>query len=268
MNNKTVSVIMGVYNCEKTIGESIDSIVGQTYSEWELIICDDGSLDNTYNIIKKYEERYPSKIVVLKNGKNSKLPYTLNHCLKYAKGDYIARMDGDDKSYPERFEKQVAYLNSHPEIMVVGTGMTCFTEDGVTGYRAPIEKPSRNILGKGVPFFHATVMMRKEVYEELGGYSLQPYVLRCEDVDLWIRFFAHGYRGANIQEALYYVREDMEAARRRNLKNGLNASKTLYKGFSKNNYPIHQYVYILKPIISTLIPYKLKYIINQIRWKK
>lgn len=262
-----ISVIMAAYNSENTIAESIASIVGQTFTDWELIICDDGSSDSTYDIIKTYAEKYPGKIIAIQNERNSKLPFSLNHCLRYAKGDYVARMDADDRSYPERLEKQYAYLTAHPEVDAVGTGMTCFDGDRITGQRLPQRVPSPDILGIGVPFFHATIMMKREVYEQLGGYSLKDYVLRCEDVDLWIRFFAKGFQGANLQEALYYVREDMAASRRRNFKNAANASKTLYYGFRENGYPLRQYLLVPKPILSAMIPQKLKYAINQRRWR-
>lgn len=262
-----VSVIMAAYNSEDTIAESIDSILNQTFNDWELIICDDGSTDTTYQIIQGYAADYPEKIIPIQNERNSKLPYSLNHCLKYATGEYIARMDADDRSYPDRLEKQLTYLLEHPEIDVVGTGMTCFDQDRITGERLPPKEPSPSIIGMGVPFFHATIMMKKAAYDALGGYSLKDYVLRCEDVDLWIRFFAKGFQGANLQEPLYYVREDLAASQRRNFKNATNASKTLLYGFRENGYPLKQYLYVIKPILSVLIPQKIKYAINQRRWR-
>lgn len=266
--NKKVSVIMATYNCEDTVKESIDSILCQTYDNWEFIICDDGSSDNTFEILKEFEKKYPKKIKVIKNEKNSKLPYSLNHCLQYASGEYIARMDADDMSHEERLSEQVDFLDTHNEIDAVGTGMICFDGEKITGVRKPQKNPNSSIIGMGVPFFHATIMMRKKTYDELHGYSLKPYVLRCEDVDLWIRFFAQGHKGENIERGLYYVREDMEAVKRRTVKNAMNTSKTLLKGFRENGYPIKQYVYIAKPIISILIPKKIKYLINKKRWKE
>lgn len=263
---KKVSIIMAAYNSETTIAESIESILAQTFSDWEFIICDDGSSDDTFRIIREYAARYPGKIIAIQNERNSKLPFSLNHCLRYATGEYIARMDADDRSDPERLSKQYAFLEAHPEIDVVGTGMTCFDGDRITGERLPMADPSPAIIGMGVPFFHATIMMRKSVYDRLGGYSLKEYVLRCEDVDLWIRFFAKGFRGANLQEPLYFVREDMAASKRRNFQNALNASKTLLHGFRENHYPLKQYVYVVKPIISVLVPQRIKYWINQKRW--
>lgn len=262
-----VSIIMAAYNSSKTIADSIESILAQTFTDWEFIICDDGSSDDTYRIIKDYAAQYPGKIIVIQNERNSKLPYSLNHCLKYATGTYIARMDADDRSYSQRLEKQYRFLTAHPEIDVVGTGMTCFDGDRITGERLPPEEPTPGMIGLGVPFFHATVMMKKAVYDALDGYSLKDYVLRCEDVDLWIRFFAKGFRGANLQEPLYYVREDMAASQRRNFKNATNAAKTLLYGFKENGYPAKQYLYVAKPIISVMVPQKVKYAINQKRWR-
>ena len=105
-----VSILMGIYNCADTLEEAIESIENQTYDNWELIMCDDGSKDNTYEIAKKYNEKNPEKFVLIKNEKNLGLNMTLNNCLKVAKGELIARMDGDDISLPERFGKMANFF--------------------------------------------------------------------------------------------------------------------------------------------------------------
>ena len=266
--SKKVSLIMAAYNAEATIRESIDSILNQTFKDWEFIICDDGSTDATWEILQGYAQRYPEQFIVIQNEKNQKLPYSLNRCLEHAEGEYVARMDADDRSSPMRLEKQVAFLDANPEMDVVGTGMSCFDGDRETGVRFPPKKPGPEIIGLGVPFCHATIMMKRSVYQALGGYSLEPYVLRCEDVDLWMRFFAAGYKGANLPEPLYEVREDKAASKRRNLRNGLNASRTLLHGYRAYHYPLKQHVFVLKPILSTLTPQRWKFYLNQRRWKK
>ena len=88
-----VSIIMGIYNCATTLPEAIDSIFAQTYSDWQLILCDDGSKDGTYVVAKAYQERLPDKIILLKNEENMGLNHTLNRCLQVAAGEYVARMD-------------------------------------------------------------------------------------------------------------------------------------------------------------------------------
>ena len=264
---KKVSVIMAVYNSENTIEASIESIIKQSFCDWELIVCDDGSTDNTYAILQEYQGKYREKILIIKNDKNSKLPFSLNRCLEYATGKYIARMDADDLSDKYRLEKQVDFLDKHPEYDACGTGMVCFDETGIIGERNSVIDPGPHNIGPSVPFFHATIMMKKQVYDDLGGYSLKKSVLRCEDVDLWFRFFANGYKGYNLEESLYLVREDMSAVKRRNIRNALNASKTLLNGYITYHYPVKQYIYVVKPLISILIPRRLKYYINKTRWK-
>ena len=110
---------MGIFNCSDTLSEALDSILAQTYQNWELILCDDGSTDDTYRVASEYCGRYPGKIVLLQNEKNMGLNHTLNRCLAAATGVYIARMDGDDISLPERLYLEVAFLDAHPEYAIV-----------------------------------------------------------------------------------------------------------------------------------------------------
>ena len=184
-----VSVILGVYNCEKTIRESIDSIVNQTYKNWELIICDDYSNDNTYKIIKEYEKLYKDKIIVIRNERNLTLGPTLNKCLKLARGQYIARQDADDISASDRFEKQVKFLDENKDINLIGTSLKLFDEKGFYGERIIKDKPQKKDLMKGVTFAHATIMVRTEVYKKLKGYNESKEIIGAEDYELWFRFF-------------------------------------------------------------------------------
>ena len=105
---------MSVYNAQDTLRESIDSILAQTYTDWEFIICNDCSSDATQDILDEYRARYPEKFVLIRNDENKHLAYSLNRCLEKATGYYVARMDGDDLSTPDRFEKQVVFLEQHP----------------------------------------------------------------------------------------------------------------------------------------------------------
>ena len=98
-----ISVLMGIYNCEGTLREAIDSILNQTYENWELILCDDGSSDGTFAVAKEYQARFPDRIILLRNEENRGLNFTLNRCFKASSGEWIARQDGDDISLPGRF---------------------------------------------------------------------------------------------------------------------------------------------------------------------
>lgn len=134
---------MGVYNAEKTIKRCIDSILNQTYENWEFIICNDGSSDGTLNILNEYQKT-DSRIKVISNKSNKKLAVSLNRCLKYAKGKYIARMDADDESLPQRLEVEVDFLERHEQVDLVGCNRIIFDEQGEYGIRKVKEYPTRD----------------------------------------------------------------------------------------------------------------------------
>ena len=254
----TVSVIMPVYNCETTLSEAIDSIMNQTFQDFELIICDDCSNDCSKKIALDYANCYPQKIKVIANERNSKLHYSLNHCLKYAKGKYIARMDGDDISFPERLEKQVHFLEKHPDIPEVGSGYIRFDKNGDFGEVMSPKFHDKTQMTHGVPSCHACIMMKKEVYDKIGGYTVSKRTERCEDLDMWYKFYAAGFSGANLQEMLYKVRDSRVALKRRKLKYDWDAVKTNLIGFKMLHYPFYTYPLAFRQLISHFIPYRLK----------
>lgn len=253
----TVSIIMATYNCEPTLRRSIDSILQQTYEDWEFIICDDCSKDNTYSILREYKLKYPDKFVILKNENNSKLAYSLNRCLKVAKGELIARMDGDDESVADRLECQVKFLTEHPEFDVVGTAMQPFDEKGMRPIRFAKEIPDKLDMLNRSPFFHATILMRKTAYDKINGYVVSKRTERAQDYDMWFRFFAVGMKGYNLQKALYLVLEDEQALRRRTMKSRYYEVQTKLKGYKLLGYPWYLYIYAFRPILAALTPVKI-----------
>lgn len=254
-----VSVIMGIYNCASFLSLAVDSILEQTFTDWELIMCDDGSIDNTYEVALSYAEKYPDKIILLKNECNMHLAATLNRCLSVANGKYIARMDADDRCMPNRFAEEVAYLDEHPEIDCVGCGMIIFDENGERGIRLNIERPTKDFLIHTTPFAHPTIMMKKSVYDTLGGYTTSKKSLRCDDTELWFRFYAAGYCGYNIQKPLYYYHESVTDFSKRSFKSSLETFEVCINGYKLLKYPKWKYVFALKPIVSALIPNIIMY---------
>lgn len=243
--NPKVSVIMGIYNCADTLEEALDSLMTQSYQDFEVIMCDDGSKDDTHAIAQGYVERWPKKFVLLKNEHNLGLNKTLNRCLMAARGEYIARMDGDDISLPARFEKEVAALDAHPEYAVVSTPMIYFDQSGNWRTGTAIEYPTKKDFIGHAPFFcHAPCMVRKDVFLEVGGYSENPRTLRFEDCNLWFKIYAKGYQGFNLQEPLYKMRDDANAFKRRTLKSRMNASYVVYTGFRMLKMPWYTYGYV------------------------
>ena len=267
MISPKVSVIMGVYNCSKTICEAITSVQAQTFENWELIVCDDGSTDDTWEILS-HIAKYDSRIFLLQNQANLGLNKTLNKCLETASGEYIARMDGDDVSLPTRFQKQVFFLDEHPEFSIVSSLMIYFDEQGEWGVSVNVEYPSKEDVVCGSPICHAPSMMRREALVKIGGYSTNKSTKRVEDVDLWIRMYETGYYCYNIQEPLYKMRNDANALNRRKYRYRINSTITRIKGCSKLHLGLKCYIQSFKPMLVGLIPSQLRRRIKRFTIKK
>lgn len=250
----TISVIMGIYNCSSTLPQAIDSILTQTFTDWELIMCDDGSTDNTYAVAEEYVHRYPEKIRLIRNEHNRGLSVSLNRCLALAEGEYIARMDGDDISAPERFEKELSFLRQHPEYSIVSTDMDLFDEHGIWGRTHSAAEPTVESMVSGPPHCHAACLVKREAYTAVGGYSEAREYERVEDRNLWFKMYKAGFRGANLQEPLYMMRDDRNATSRRKLKyrfHGAYVGMDVIKGFQLS--PLY-FLKAIRPIMIGLLP--------------
>jgi hypothetical protein len=176
---------MPVFNGEPYLAAAIESILAQTFADFELLIIDDGSTDRSRQIVQAFGD---PRVRLLCNERNLRLIATLNRGLDEAQGEYVARMDADDISLPGRLEAQVAFLDRYPEIGVLGTGFQMIDAQGTLG--AEVLLPAGNALIRWnlalrSPLAHPTVMMRRSVIAAIGGYRSEP--LHCEDYDLWWR---------------------------------------------------------------------------------
>lgn len=267
MKNVLVSIVMGVYNCEDMIQNCVESVIQQSYSNWELIICDDASTDSTYDIVNKYAQ-LEKRITLIRNKKNMRLASSLNNCLRIAKGKYIARLDADDEYTKDKLEKQVNFMEEHPEVDVTGTGRYLFDENGDYAIVCGEKEPSKEILLLDAPFVHPTIMMRREVYENLGGYTVSKDTMRCEDLDLWFRFYEQGYRGMNIQEPLYRYHLSRSDYKKRSLSAAIGTTKVFISGYKRLDIPRYKYIFALKPIVTALIPNKMMYKMHRNKFSK
>ena len=172
---------MPVYNCEKYIAEAIESVLHQTFSDFEFIIINDGSTDSTERIVRSYANK-DDRIIFINNAKNSGVTDALNQGLDLCRGEYIARMDGDDISLPQRFEKQVEYMDKHPDCGVLGTWFQIFDGQNVPIYY-PTQIKAFDLLC-GICVCHPTVMLRKSVMDRYGFKYNQEYK-HAEDFALW-----------------------------------------------------------------------------------
>lgn len=200
-----VSVLMGVCYRRKDLGllkRSVESVLNQTFTNFELLICDGGSSDEAIHLLDSLANDDHRIQLVRDNRIPTDLAHKLNVCLHYARGDLIARMDDDDFSAPERFERQVQYLESHPDIAFVGCNVTLQIDGKWVGNRIFPEYPQVRDFCFTQPFIHPTLMFRREIMLDVNGYSEDKYCLLCEDYDLLLRLYEQGLKGANLQERL------------------------------------------------------------------
>lgn len=205
MENKLVSVLIPVYNVDNYVKEAIESIQNQTYKNLEIIVVDDGSIDNTFSIIEKLAKN-DNRIKLYKNEKNLKIVKTLNRALSLANGEYIARMDGDDISAPDRIEKKVKFLEENKEFDLVGCSMVTIDSDGVemgkTQRLSDFELIKRTL--KYVSPVSHIWLARKKVYDKLNGYREMP---GAEDYDFLLRMISSDMKCTNLTDYYgYYVR--------------------------------------------------------------
>lgn len=199
-----VSVVMAVYNGERYLSAAIESVLSQTFTDFEFIIINDGSTDGTLAILESYDD---ARIVLANNQENIGLSRSLNKALALAQSDYVARMDADDVALPHRFEKQFAFLEAHPEIGILGSHCRLIDLHGqVKGlYRAPendLQIRWRSLIAN--PFWHPTVMIRRHVLVQTG-LSYDRALQTSQDYDLWVRMLK-STRGANLKEPLLHYR--------------------------------------------------------------
>lgn len=256
-----ISVLMGIYNCAPTLKEALDSLLAQTYQGFKVIMCDDGSTDNTYEVAKAYAEKY-GNFILIKNDRNMGLNYTLNHCISLADTEYCARMDGDDICDPTRFEKQMQFMVDHPELAFCSCPMYMFDENGKWGVTHCLSFPTKNDVITHIPSFtHAAVMIKTAVYKQVGGYTISDYLLRVEDCHLWFKIYAVGYRGGNLQEPLYGMRDDRNASARRTWKARRNGIYVTWCGYRLFHLPWYRYpkliVHAFIEVMKYLMPQNL-----------
>jgi glycosyltransferase involved in cell wall biosynthesis len=206
MNVPAVSVVLPAYNCEKYIAKAIESVLHQTFTDFELIIINDGSTDNTESIIHTFDDQ---RIVYLINSNNQGLVYTLNKAITHANGKYIARMDADDICLQERLAKQKAFLDQNEDITVVASTIEFINEQeektGIWELDKQTITPAqiRRAILKQNCIAHPTVMMRSEILKNL---KYKEYQKNIEDYDLWLRLLNRGYKIAKLDEPLLLYR--------------------------------------------------------------
>ena len=227
-----VSVVMPAYNAEKFIGESIESILNQTFKDFEFIILDDCSKDSTWEIIQEYAKK-DERIVPIKNEKNLNIALNRNKGVEMSKGKYIVWQDADDISKPERIEKLVNYMESYPEVGICGSFIQSFDEGGDLDIREYSTKDEqlRKCIFMFSPVAQPAAIIRKAAFDIVGKYNedFPP----AEDIDMSFRIGEH-FQFANIPEVLLNYREHPESATHTRIKKSLKSTLAIRKIYIKS----------------------------------
>ena len=209
-----VSVFIPVHNGEKYLAQAIESVLGQTHRELELVVIDDGSTDGSLAIMERYA-RADRRVRVFTQ-ENRGVTATANRGLEEARGDWVARLDADDLFLPEKIERQLAFVKRHPDLRIAGT-RGWFMNDrgrslGLVGTEGPFTREEflrRRQSGEPVFFIHSSTLMHREAMLAIGGYRTQ--FVQAEDVDLWLRAAERGYLLLKIPEPLVLYRIHRES---------------------------------------------------------
>jgi len=246
-NNPIVSVVMSVYNGETYLHEAIESILNQTYSDFEFIIIDDGSEDNSLAIIKKYQKQ--DKRIKLISRENKGLIASLNEGISYAKGKYIARMDGDDISSLDRLQEQVGFLESNSHIDMCGSYIQLFDDTkSLQEWQYPTSDEDIKLMLMFIsPFAHPSVMIKTSVFKNFKYTDFT----HIEDYKLWVDMALGGCKMSNIDKVLLKYRYHDNQISQKHL------SQTL-----SNAFKISQYYLINQSTKGALLAKNLAHIAN------
>lgn len=204
IHNPKVTVLLSVFNGEKFLHEAIESVLNQTFKDFEFLIINDGSNDSSLDVILSYND---PRVRLIENKRNIGLTRSLNKGLKLAKGQYIARMDSDDISMPNRFDEQIRYFKKHPDVAVLGTSAYRIDENSkIIGKLISLVNPDKKLFEQN-QLSHGSVMFEKKVINSLGGYDeLFRY---SQDYELWLRV-AQRNKVRNLNQILYKSRSHSE----------------------------------------------------------
>jgi glycosyltransferase EpsE len=253
-----ISIIMGVHNGKRTIGTALESIRSQTFTDWECIVCDDGSTDGTWENLIDSTATDP-RFKLLRNSTNRGLAATLNRCIDAATGDLLARHDADDTSEAQRLQEQVDYLAANGEVTVVGTYAALVDDLGRTwGELRHALTPEKFDWLKRNCVVHPSVVMRKSAIVAEGKYDED--AVRLEDWDLWLRLVSRGHKIVTLPKRLYNLHWDRSDYSRRKFKYRLGEMCLVLRGLKLLRAPSYYYGYVLKSLLAGLAPSGLLYL--------
>lgn len=249
-----ISVIMSVFNGKQYMRKGIQSVLNQSFDDFEFIICDDGSTDGTWKELQGIAEE-DRRIILIRNENNKGLAYSLNRCIDIAKSEILARQDADDESDLRRFAIQYPYVLSHPEFAIIGTSWWNVDENGNMKQFHPIPDPAAKDMIWDGGFMHPSWMMRKSIILSVGGYTEGELTRRDQDYHLVLKLYGAGYKMHNMEEPLYLYTNDSNTFKRtKNWKRVRGLMWIRWDGYKRNHFPFWAYIAVLKPLVKNLLP--------------
>lgn len=260
-----ISVICSVYGQAHYLNHAIRSILNQSFKDFEFIIVDDHSQDNSIDVINQFKD---NRIILIKNNQRLGLTKNLNQALKIAKGKFIARIDADDIAYKNRLETQYIFLINNPEIAGCGCWAIIINNEnkkiGEKKMLCDYQDIKKNII-KFNPFIHSSLMIRKEIYHANDNYNNK--FLLAQDYDLLLKIVKKN-KIINIPKYLISYRQNPYGLSYKKMKKSLfYALKARYYAITKYHYPKWNILYLIKPLFSYLIPVNFKMAILKKRYK-
>lgn len=254
---------MSVYNGEAFLEETIKSVLEQTFKDFEFVIVNDGSTDNSIDIINKFVIN-DSRIKLVNNPKNIGLTKSLNVGINNSTGEYIARLDSGDFSYPDRLEEQVKFLNENNDVGLVGTW--AYVVDDKRTILKELKYPTDDkIIKKDLinynPFVHSSIMFRRSVASQVGFYNEDYFY--AQDYEFYFRLYPIT-KFANVPFFLVeYRRYSKSITSTKNKEQVMFANKARDYAIKKCYYPRYNYIYVIKNLLISIIPTKLKFFIKK-----
>lgn len=251
-----LSVLMGVrYRSSDAtaLRRSVESVLNQTLSDFEFLICADGSCEEALVYLHTAAQR-DGRIRLVAEPDALSLPVKLNVCFRESRGAFLARMDDDDFSHPERFERQMRFLREHPQAAFVGCNVALVQDGKSAGVRRLPEYPTVRDFYMTQPYLHPTLVFRRQTLETVNGYSTDRHCLLCEDYDLLLRLYAKGLTGCNLQETLLDYTLSATAKGSRTMVHRWNETVTRAQRFRELGVLGQAWPYVLKPLAVGLMP--------------
>lgn len=258
-DRELISVVMGVmYRRQEldTLRRAVDSILCQTHGALELIICEKGSSEAAKQLLREYADA-DSRVRLIDGTAAENFSAQLNMCIQAAGGRWIARMDDDDMSFPERLEKQLAFLKAHEEFGFVGCNVRLIQDGEDIGAQRFPEAPTVKDFLFSMPFIHPTLMFRRDVLDAVQCYSVLPRCNRCEDYDILMRLYGKGICGANMDKEYFAYTLPSQGITNRSFGDRVNEMKTRFACFGQLGLMPKAFPYAVKPLVLWFMPKRL-----------